>query len=127
MQDTTDLKSDILNEINSNKSVLSKKDVTILNLKNQIAKNTYDNRALLAEVKILFPEIENISLSNHTFDENTDSTRTVPVVIYKSKLGIEKPSEQKLALWLKQRLVKKEIEIFRAPNPAPKTVPTKNK
>jgi hypothetical protein len=115
MQDTTDLKSDILNEINFNKSVLSKKDVTILNLKNEIAKNTYDNRALLSEVKILFPEIENISLSNHTFDEKTDSTRTVPVLIYKSKKGIEKPSEEKLALWLKQRLVKNEIEIFRAP------------
>lgn len=127
MQDTTDLKSDILNEINSNKSVLSKKDVTILTLKNQIAKNTYDNKALLAEVRILFPEIENISLSNHTFDENTDSTRTVPVVIYKSKVGIEKPSEQKLALWLKQRLVKNEIEIFRAPNLAPKPQPPKKK
>jgi uncharacterized hydrophobic protein (TIGR00271 family) len=127
MQDTTDLKSDILNEINTNKSVLSKKDVTILNLKNEIAKNRYDNKALLAEVKILFPEIENISLSNHTFDENTDSTRTVPVVIYKSKVGIEKPSEQKLALWLKQRLAKNEIEIFRAPNPAPKPEPTKKK
>jgi uncharacterized hydrophobic protein (TIGR00271 family) len=114
-QDTTDLKSDILNEINFNKSVLSEKDVTILNLKNQIAINTYDNKALLAEVKILFPEIENISLSNHTFDQNTDSTRTVPVLIYKSKEGMEKPSEQKLALWLKQRLVKNEIEIFRAP------------
>jgi uncharacterized hydrophobic protein (TIGR00271 family) len=127
MQDTTDLKSDILNEINSNKSVLSKKDVTILNLKNEIAKNRYDNKALLAEVKILFPEIENISLSNHTFDENTDSTRTVPVLIYKSREGIQKPSEEKLALWLKQRLVKKELEIFRAPNTAPKAEPTKKK
>lgn len=115
MQDTTDLKSDILNEINFNKSVLSKKDVTILNLKKEIAKNRYDNKALLAEVKILFPEIENISLSNHTFDENTDSTRTVPVLIYKSQKGMEKSSEQKLALWLQQRLVKNEIEIFRAP------------
>ncbi|EIA08333.1 TIGR00341 family protein [Flavobacterium frigoris] len=120
LQDTTDLKSDILNEINSNQSVLSKKDVTILKLKNQISQNRYDNKALLAEVKILFPEIENISLSNHTFDENTDSTRTVPVLIYKSKEGIEKPSEEKLVLWLKQRLVKNEIEIFRAPRNIPK-------
>jgi len=127
MQDTTDLKSDILNEINFNKSVLSKKDVTILNLKNQILKNTYDNKALLSEVKILFPEIENISLSNHTFDENTDSTRTVPVLIYKSKEGIQKPSQQKLILWLKQRLKKNEIEIFRAPNPTPKPDPKKKK
>jgi uncharacterized hydrophobic protein (TIGR00271 family) len=112
MQDTTDLKSDILNEINFNKSILSEKDVTILNLKNEIAKNSYDNYALLAEVKILFPEIENISLSNHTFNENTDSTRTVPVLIYKSKEALEEPLEEKLALWLKQRLAKKQIEIY---------------
>jgi uncharacterized hydrophobic protein (TIGR00271 family) len=112
MQDTTDLKSDILNEINFNKSKLSEKDVTILNLKNEIAKNYYDSNALLAEVKILFPEIENISLSNHTFNDNTDSTRTVPVLIYKSKEELDQLSEEKLALWLKQRLAKKQIEIY---------------
>lgn len=38
IQDTTDLKSDILNQINFKKSVLSEKDVSILKLKNQIAK-----------------------------------------------------------------------------------------
>ncbi|MGO4819746.1 TIGR00341 family protein [Flavobacterium sp. W22_SRS_FP1] len=112
IQDTADLKSDILNEINFNKSVLSEKDVTILNLKNEIAKNSYDNRAILSEVKILFPEIENISISNHTFDENTDSTRTVPVLIYKSKGGLDEPTEKKMVLWLKQRLAKKQIEIY---------------
>jgi hypothetical protein len=58
---------------------LSEKNVTILNLKNEITKNFYDNRVLLTEVKILFPEIENISLSNNTLDENTDSTRTLAV------------------------------------------------
>lgn len=112
MQDTTDLKSDILNEINFNKSVLSKKDITILNLKNEIAKNRYDNKALLAEVQILFPEIENISLSNHTFNENTDSTKTVPVLIYRSKKELEKPSEEKLAAWMKLRLAKKQLKIY---------------
>jgi uncharacterized hydrophobic protein (TIGR00271 family) len=112
IQDTADLKSDILNEINFNKSVLSEKDVTILNLKNEIAKNSYDNRAILAEVKILFPEIENISLSNHTFNENTDSTRTIPVLIYKSNGGLDEPTKEKMVLWLKQRLAKKQIEIY---------------
>jgi hypothetical protein len=40
MQDTTDLKSDILNEINFNKSILSKRDVTILKLKTKNCKNS---------------------------------------------------------------------------------------
>jgi uncharacterized hydrophobic protein (TIGR00271 family) len=112
MQDTTDLKSDILSEINFNKSELSQKDVSILKLKKELALNTYDNKALLAEIKILFPEINNISMGNHTFNENTDSSRTVPVLIYKSKEGLTASSEKKLSLWLKQRLVKKQIEMY---------------
>lgn len=112
MQDTTDLKSDILNEIKYNKSVLSEKDVIILNLKKQIAANNYNNKALLAEVKILFPEIENIALANHTFNEETDSLKTIPVLVYKSKKVLEKESEKKLTNWLEQRLSKKTIEIY---------------
>jgi uncharacterized hydrophobic protein (TIGR00271 family) len=112
MQDTTDLKSDILSEINFNKSELSQKDVSILKLKKELALNTYDNKALLAEIKILFPEINNISMGNHTFNENTDSSKTVPVLIYKSKEGLTASSEKKLSLWLQQRLVKKQIEMY---------------
>ncbi|UFH34197.1 TIGR00341 family protein [Flavobacterium acetivorans] len=112
IQDTTDLKSDILNEINYNKSVLSQKDVTILNLKNEIASNKYENKALLAEIKILFPEIENISIANHTFNEDTANTKTIPVLLYKSKTELDEASKQKLTLWLQQRLKKKQIEIY---------------
>ena len=112
MQDTTDLKSDILSEINFNKSELSQKDVSILKLKKELALNTYDNKSLLAEIKILFPEINNISMGNHTFNENTDSSRTVPVLIYKSKEGLTASSEKKLSRWLQQRLVKKHIEMY---------------
>jgi uncharacterized hydrophobic protein (TIGR00271 family) len=111
-QDTTDLKSDILNEININKSKISEKDVTILNLKEQLASNKYRNKELLAEIKILFPEIENISISNHVFNENTDSTKTIPVLIYKSKIELPLSSQQKLTLWLQQRLEKKRIDIY---------------
>lgn len=112
-QDSTDLKSDILNEINFNKSALSQKDVTILDLKEQIAKNNYNNKALLAETKILFPNIQNISISNHVFNEKTDSTKTVPILVYKSKKEFEKSEKEKLVLWLQQRLSKKQIEIYR--------------
>lgn len=125
IQDTTDLKSDILNEINFNKSLLSKKDVTILNLKKEIASNSYDNKALLSEIRILFPEIENISISNHTFNEKTDSTKTIPVVIYDSKKEISDGAKEKLTLWLQQRLIKKQIIIYNSPSL--KKLPEKNK
>ncbi|WP_188220062.1 TIGR00341 family protein [Flavobacterium pokkalii] len=111
-QDTTDLKSDILNEIKFNKSTISQKDVTILNLKKQLAANQYSNKELLAEMKILFPNIENISISNHTFNENTDSLKIVPVLVYKSKNQLESVEKNKLMQWLKQRLNKKRLEIY---------------
>lgn len=116
IQDTTDLKSDILNEIKYNKSVLSEKDVAILKLKKEITLNKYENQALLSEVKILFPEINNISISNHTFNDNTDSLKTVPVLLYNSKSPLKDQYKTKLTLWLEKRLVKTDIEIYRQPN-----------
>ena len=116
IQDTTDLKSDILNEIKYNKSILSEKDVSILKLKKEITLNKYQNQALLSEIKILFPEINNISISNHTFNENTDSLRTVPVLLYNSKSPLKEEYMTKLTLWLEKRLVKTDIEVYRQPN-----------
>lgn len=112
-QDTTDLKSDILNEINFNKSALSQKDITILNLKKEIETNRFDNKKLLAEMKILFPNMENLSLSNHIFNKSTDSLKVIPVLIYKSKKDFETSEKNKIILWLQQRLSKKQIEIYR--------------
>lgn len=130
IQDTTDLKSDILNEIKYNKSVLSKKDLTILKLKKQINTSQYDNKSLLAEIKILFPEIENISISNHIFNENTDSLSTVPVLIYDSKAPLKEEYKTRMTLWLEKRLVTTDIELFRQtskPKPPSSDKKTANK
>ena len=115
IQDTTDLKTDILNEIKFNKSILSEKDVSILKLKKQIEADKYDNKNLLNEIKILFPEVQNIAVSNHVFNENTDSTAVVPVLIYQSKTPLKDENVQKLTFWLEKRLAKSEIELYRQP------------
>ncbi|SHF88588.1 TIGR00341 family protein [Flavobacterium micromati] len=112
-QDTTDIKKYISNQINFEKSTLNKKDVLIANLSNQIKKNSYNNAAILAEAKIIFPEIENLSISNHIFDENSNNAKVVPVMVYKSKKELSRSSQVKLILWLKQRLSKEKIEIYR--------------
>jgi uncharacterized hydrophobic protein (TIGR00271 family) len=125
IQDTTDLKSDILNEIKYNKSVLSEKDVTILKLKKQISSSTYDSKALLSEIKILFPEIENISMTNHIFNDNTDSLRTVPVLIYNSKSTLKEEYKTRLTLWLEQRLDKTNIELYQQPKKPAVAAPEK--
>ncbi|WP_188051316.1 TIGR00341 family protein [Flavobacterium sp. GP15] len=112
-QDTTDIKKYISNQINLEKSILNKKDLTILQLEKQIKQNTYNNAVVLAEAKIIFPEIENLAISNHTYDENTEKSKVVPVMIYKSKSELSKSSKQKLILWLEQRLSREKVEIYR--------------
>lgn len=112
-QDTTDIKKDILNEINLNKTATTEKDILISKLQQELALTKYDNKAVFSEVRILFPEIENISLSNHVFNEATDSIKTVPVLIYSSKKELSKNSKEKLALWLQQKFSKKKVEIYK--------------
>ena len=116
-QDTTDLKKLIQNEINFGKSGLSQKDLKIAALEQKNKSNQYDNKSLLSETKILFPEIENISLENHSYIIKKDSTATVPVLIYQSKEELPKASVEKLHSWLKQRLASDEIEIYKRNNP----------
>jgi uncharacterized hydrophobic protein (TIGR00271 family) len=112
-QDTTDIKKYILDQINSGKTNLDAKDITITQLKNEIASNRYNNKELLDEIKIIFPEVENISISNHSFNKNTDSSNVLPVLIYESKTYLSEPSKQKLKLWLQKRLYKEKIEIYK--------------
>lgn len=111
-QDTTDLKRDILNEIVSERASLSEKDVTIANLQKQLSHSRIDNSKILPEVKILFPEIHNISIAKHYFNEGTDSTKTVFVTLYLTEKELSKDSKAKLMLWLKQKLQAKEMEIY---------------
>jgi len=115
-QDTTDIKKYILDQINSGKSTLDSKDLTINQLKKEIESNKYNNEALLDEMKIIFPEIESVSISNHNFTVSADSSYVRPVLIYGSKTNLSEDSKLKLKLWLQKRLSKKEIEIYKQEN-----------
>jgi hypothetical protein len=112
-QDTTDIKKYILNQINSGKTNLDAKDLTISQLKNEIESNNYNNKGLLDEIKIIFPEVQNISISNHSFNDKTDSSYVRPILIYTSKTNLPEPSKQQLKLWLQKRLSKDNIEMYK--------------
>lgn len=112
-QDTTDIKKYILNEINMGNSGVNEKDLKIASLEQKILADQYDNKALLSETKIIFPEIDNLSVSNHTFNKDTDSVKIVPVLLYQSKTELSEESKKKLTLWLQQRLSKERIVLYR--------------
>lgn len=125
-QDTTDIKKLIQNQINTGKIDIDQKDLKIAALENKIAINNYDNKSILAETKILFPEIQDISISNHSYMITSDSLKIVPVLIYKSSTVLDNDSKQKLTLWLEQKLSKKNIEIYRHEEQnVPKKIKTK--
>lgn len=118
MQDSTDnlqkLKNDILNEVKVNKFEFNEKDALIKKLENEIAKNNFDNRKILQEVNSIYPDINSLSVSNHTFYTENDSINVVvPIMIYYSDKALNKDDQQRLKNWLKLRLDKDSVEIYR--------------
>jgi len=111
-QDTTNLKQDILNQINSQQAVVDEKELTISKLHQQIREDLYDNASLLEEARIIYPQITDISISNHPFNVGTDKELKVPVAIYRSAKPLDKEEEKKLGDWIKVRIEKTEAFLF---------------
>lgn len=107
-QDTFDLKNDILNTINSHKKSGIDKDELIRNLQQKISNYQTNNTMVSKEVTILFPEIKPIAITQYT-----SKNKTIPVFLYKSKTELKLDSKKKLMSWLKQRLEKDSIEVYR--------------
>lgn len=98
------LKNDILNEVRNNDTLLDQKNAQITAMKTEAAKNTFDNKKILEEANAIFPDIYAISVSNHTFYTNKDSSYTETVLLYQTKKELSKTDKLKLENWIKQRL-----------------------
>ncbi|HEU4789151.1 MAG TPA: DUF389 domain-containing protein [Flavobacterium sp.] len=107
-QDTFDLKNDILNTINNHKKSGVDKDELINNLQKKISNYQANNIKVSNEVTILFPEIKPIAITQYASKD-----KTIPVLLYKSKTELKLDSKKKLMSWLKQRLEKDSVEVYR--------------
>lgn len=112
-QDTIDIRDIIKKELVTNKSYIDQKDIKIAELEKRIKEHEFDNNNIRSEARILFPEIQNLSIADHTFNEQTDSAFTVALVMYGSKNPLPKASEKRLALWLRQKLQRDRLEMYR--------------
>ncbi len=117
-QDSTDrltaLKGDLLNRMKSSENEINEKDVRIAQLEGQIARNNFDNKMLLKEVKTLFPAITSLSVANHTFAMPKDSTSAMTAVLYGGTKELTTQDKEKLQNWLTQRLSVKQTKVFKA-------------
>ncbi|AOW11057.1 DUF389 domain-containing protein [Flavobacterium gilvum] len=107
-QDTIDLKNDILNSIDDYKKSETDKDQLILDLQKRISNFKANNTKVSREVAILFPEIKSIAITQYASKE-----KTIPVLLYKSDKPIHPDSKMKLVVWLKQRLEKDSVGVYR--------------
>lgn len=111
-QNTEDLKSEILNEIDNQNKVLTEKDVLINNLQNELKEYKTNEKDVLSEVAVLFPELKNVSLGKHRMNVNTDSTKSMIVLLYqaddKTKLDTEK-----IEKWLSLKMRTNDIILAR--------------
>lgn len=111
-QNDNDLKSEILKEINKQESSVSEKDVIISKLNSELGKYRVEDNKLVKEMKILFPEVRDVSLGKIEQYPDTDSTRIQLVMLYKD--NTEKPVErQKLQSWLSTRLSTNNVQILK--------------
>lgn len=113
IQDTTDLKQDILNEISFNNKTMGEKDLIIAKLQSQITTLKFDTDAILAETKILFPNIENIVIADPVFNEKKPVKKEVVIILYQSKKELNSSEKEKLALWLKNKFKTDAVEIYK--------------
>ena len=108
-QNTSDIKSEILNEINLQKNSVSEKDVQINILKGELNQYKTENPELVKEIKILFPEIKEISLGKLQTFYKPDSAAVETAIIYQAESTID---EEKLKLWLQNKLKTNKIILM---------------
>lgn len=114
IQDVRDIKSEIRNEMDEHEQSLSKKEIEIKNLKKELASYKFENTNIVNEMAILFPEYSNVSLGKHVLYQNTDSAKTITMVVIKTSGKYEsKANLEKLQLWLEEKLKTKNIEVIK--------------
>ncbi len=106
------LKNDILNEVSKADIIVTEKDKRISELENKIASDTFDNKQIFNEAKAIFPVINALSVSKHTFYFAKDSMSTNTILLYKASKELDQANKQKFLNWLKEKLPKDSIEVI---------------
>ena len=108
-QSTEDMKSEILSELSKQNTNLSEKDIQINLLNTELKQYKFDDPELVKEVKVLFPEITEISFGKVNNYFSIDSTFQSTVVIYKVNKKID---TSKLMQWLQLKFSDNNVQLI---------------
>ena len=108
-ENKSEIKSEILAEINKQNSQFSEKDLVIQNLTEEL--NSYKiDKNLIQEITTLFPQIKNISIGKiNNYSENNNSTIST-IILYKTDENI---NEQQLKNWLSTKLNDSQLKVIK--------------
>jgi len=112
-QDSLDLKSSILSEIDKRTAAVSEKDLTIRALNNELTKYQVVSPELDRDIKVLFPELNSYSMGMQQHYAKTDSVANLIAFIYTSPTALTQIQQDKLQKWLKNHFPKDSVEIIK--------------
>lgn len=109
-QNSSDIKSEILAEINLNNGLITEKDLQVTKLLADINSYKVGNAQLNKEVSILFPNITSVSFGKINNYSQTDSTTTSLLVLYTADTIID---ESRLRSWLSVQLNDPNVRVVK--------------
>ena len=109
-QDASDIKSEILKDINLQNTNISEKDLKINELQTALSEYQINNPELVSEINILFPEIQNVAFGKMQDFVTKDSVTVKTYLIYKSDKNID---ENRLRLWLENKMKTKNLTLIK--------------
>ena len=109
-QNSSDIKSEILAEINLNNGLITEKDLQVTKLLADINSYKVGNAQLNKEVSILFPNITSVSFGKINNYSQTDSTTTSLLVLYTADSIID---ESRLRSWLSVQLNDPNVRVVK--------------
>ncbi|HRN79200.1 MAG TPA: DUF389 domain-containing protein [Ferruginibacter sp.] len=113
-QDATDIKGEILKEINGQKKQVSEQEMVLESLRRELDQFKLLDTALNREIGILFPEVAELSVGRHLERIKRDSIGLVTVVIYTSR-SVEIPvPKEKLRDWLRLKFKVKDVRLIQS-------------
>ncbi|MDM1050122.1 MULTISPECIES: DUF389 domain-containing protein [Sphingobacterium] len=115
-QDSVDLKKDILAEINKQSQHVSEKDITIQNLRNELAAYTFTDKALIEEITTLFPQVSPFSIGKQNVYINKDSSHLQTILMIDGKNKLNEGDLNRLESWLKVKLKSDAVSVITRDN-----------
>jgi uncharacterized hydrophobic protein (TIGR00271 family) len=111
-QDSLDLKSSILSEIDRRTAAVSEKDLTIRALNNELAKYQLASPQLDRDIAVLFPELNSYSIGVQQHYAKADSVASIVAFIYATKTPLPLAQHEKLQQWLQNHFPKDSVAII---------------